>query len=123
MEKRKHNTVRVWPKDKRPQMHIKIDGPGVNPVDIDGATTIVAMVDTDEELTVYFRGGLVPRHSQVTQTLLDWIWNLAYHLTVIKRQLDDRGQEEVTMDDVEHTILSALMLPEIKEISDEKDED
>lgn len=109
-------TVNAYVKHR---ISVSVGGVGVSPVDVKDATSVICMADTDDTLSVYFRGDFMPHNCLVTGTPLDWIWNLAYHLTVIRRQLDGKGQEEVTMDDVAHTIMMALMLPKIQESSDE----
>lgn len=106
------NFFRVVSKEVSPKIRVRIDGEGVRQVEQESATSVIAIVEDEDGIVVYFRGNFVPNDPLVIDSPLDWLWYLAHHLTVIMKRL--RGDEsESTYEDAKTTLTNALLMPEI----------
>ena len=111
-------TIRT--KEKR-MIRVRIDGEDVRPIDFENATSVIAIAEGKDGVNVYFRGEFVPDDPLVVDSPLDWIWSLAYHLTVIMKRLHG-DESETTYEDTKSTILTALLMPELMGDDEDKED-
>ena len=95
---------------------ISVDVTGQTMTDIhlrDRETTIV-LCDEDDGVKVYLRGKLATPIGEVSNgSPLQWLWHLAYHLTVVARRT--KGDEsEVTDHDVDMTLVQTMLESPLK---------
>lgn len=95
-------------------------GPQSISVDVTGQTmtdlhlkdkrSVIVICDTDDDaINVYFRGRFnTPRGEVSNGSPLQWIWHLAYHLTVVQKRISG-DESDVTDHDVDMTLVQAML--------------
>ena len=85
-------------------------GKTATPVHLKKRSTVIVICDDDDNgIKVYFRGRFNTPVGEVSSgTPLQWLWHLAYHLTVVAKRT--KGDEsEVTDHDVDMTLVQTMI--------------
>lgn len=93
---------------------VDVVGQTSTPIHLKDRNTVIVICDNDDRIKVHFRGRFATPIGEVSNgSPLQWLWHLAYHLTMVNKRLGG-DESEVTDHDVDMTMVQAMLESPLK---------